>query len=166
MNQLEPKLLQVKRFSDARGVFTKPWEAAGINGDFIPSELYLSNSHAGSFRGLHFQEGASAQAKFLTVISGSIIDFCLDIREDSKNFGRLYSFELDANNAEGIFVPRGFAHGFYSQSDSSVLNLCDNPYDENAERGFRPTSFSEIASLENLILSQKDSTLPPFVGKP
>jgi dTDP-4-dehydrorhamnose 3,5-epimerase-like enzyme len=59
-------------------------------------------------------------------------------------------------------VPRGFAHGFYSKGESTIVNFCDNDYDASAEFGFNPLGFDEIVALGELIVSDKDMHQPTF----
>jgi dTDP-4-dehydrorhamnose 3,5-epimerase len=158
----EPKLIDVRHFSDLRGSLKKPFVQLGPEGDFEVMDLYVSKSVAGVFRGLHMQVGAYAQAKLVIPLEGEIIDFAVDAREGSLTFGMLKQFDLDASNDLGVYVPRGWAHGFYSKSRSTVLNLSDTKYVPEHEIGINPRSFSAIRSLGKLVLSDKDNSYSHF----
>ena len=78
-------------------------------------------------RGLHFQKGEHAQAKLVSVLNGRIQGVLFDLRKNSPTFGEHLSIELDNDNKSQLFVPRGFAHGFLTLSESDrVLYKCDN----------------------------------------
>ena len=107
---LEPRL-----FGDDRGFFFETFHAqryreAGIKLDFVQDNL--SRSARGMLRGLHFQE-PNPQGKLEQVLAGSVFDVAVDIRKGSPTFGRWVSALLSAENRHQLWVPPGFAHGFW-----------------------------------------------------
>lgn len=135
-----PEVIEVKprRFSDNRGMF---WEiyaqakfrAAGIDAEFVQDNQSYSRSK-GTVRGLHAQAPPFAQAKLVRVLRGAILDVAVDIRTGSESYGKWVSLELSAGEANCLFVPRGFLHGFVTLEDhTEVTYKVDNPYDSECE---------------------------------
>lgn len=128
----------------------------------------VSFSKKGVLRGLHFQKGEHAQAKLVSVLQGKIQDVVVDLRKDSPTFGQHISVEISFKNKKQIFVPRGFAHGFLTLSNSAtVIYKCDNYYQEEAERGilYKDQYLGikwETERMGNLILSPKDLEWKPW----
>lgn len=156
-------------FKDDRGYFFESFnhrefcKAIGQEVNFVQDNQ--SYSKKGVLRGLHFQKGEHAQAKLVSVLDGRIQDVVVDLRKNSPTFGEHLSIELGNENKRQLFVPRGFAHGFLTLSESArVLYKCDNYYNKSAEGGIRFDS-SELNikwSLNSnaLLLSEKDKNLP------
>jgi dTDP-4-dehydrorhamnose 3,5-epimerase len=116
-----PDILLIKPqiFGDQRGFFMETYQAeryaaAGIPDHFVQDNQ--SGSRKGILRGLHYQVHQT-QAKLFRVVSGSVFDVAVDLRKSSPTFGRWVGFELSAENRMQIWVPCGFAHGFYVLSD-------------------------------------------------
>jgi dTDP-4-dehydrorhamnose 3,5-epimerase len=111
---IEPEL-----YGDERGFFMEFYEArkfaeAGIQDTFVQDNH--SGSRRGTLRGLHYQIQQS-QGKLVRVSTGSIYDVVVDLRRSSKTFGQWAGMELSAQNRVQVWVPKGFAHGFYVLSD-------------------------------------------------
>ena len=123
---------------DHRGSFTKHFEKdafldAGIS--FCLSETFTSMSMKNVIRGLHFQTH-SPQAKLVSVVAGSVWDVIVDLRPNSITFKQWYAKELSAENHLSLYVPQGFAHGFASLLDNTVvLYQCDGKYDADTDTG-------------------------------
>lgn len=123
---------------DNRGSFTKHFEqdifkAAGIN--FNLNETFASVSMKNVIRGLHFQLHAP-QAKLVSVLAGKVWDVIVDLRKGSHTFKKWRGFELSAANHRGLYIPRGFAHGFASLEDDTImLYQCDGKYDNESDTG-------------------------------
>src|SRR5690606_3615745 len=85
-------------------------------------------------RGLHFQKPPFAQGKLVRVVKGSVIDIAVDIRKNSKTYGKHVSVELNEQNNYIFWVPEGFAHGFVSlEDDTTFLYKCTNFYNKSSE---------------------------------
>lgn len=146
-------------FSDERGNFTETYkksdfEAAGISSDFRQDNQ--SSSKKGVLRGLHFQREPHAQGKLVRVVKGKVFDVGVDLRRNSRTFGKYISAVLSENNKKMLWIPEGFAHGFLALEDSIVLYKATNEYDKESECGliwndstvninwpFKPTYISE-----------------------
>lgn len=132
----------IENFSvgDNRGGFTKCfekdiYEKAGIS--FQLNETFASTSAKNVIRGLHFQLN-QPQAKLVSVVHGKVWDVIVDIRPESKTFGKWVSAELSAENHKALYVPRGFAHGFAALEDDTImLYQCDGAYNKETDTGIR-----------------------------
>ena len=157
-------------FKDERGYFfesfnqQKFYEQLGsIN--FVQDNE--SKSVFGTLRGLHFQNPPFAQAKLVRCIQGSVLDVAVDIRKDSSTYGKHVAIVLSQENKKQLFVPRGFAHGFVTLSDTAIFAYkVDNRYAPECDAGIKFNDASlntdwKVAS-ENIILSAKDTILPSF----
>ena len=164
-------ILSSKIFHDDRGYFFESFnkkvfeKLTGNSVDFVQDNQ--SKSSKGVLRGLHFQTGPFQQAKLVTVICGSVLDVCVDIRPKSKTFGKHFSIVLNEINKKQLFVPRGFAHGFLVLEDDTVFSYkCDNYYNKESESGIiyndKSLNIDWHNKTENHILSEKDSKLPTF----
>src|SRR5262249_48208092 len=134
------KLVEGRQFVDDRGYFLETWsagsfEALGIATAFVQDNQSLSK-RKGTLRGLHFQTEPFAQAKLVRVLNGAIFDVAVDLRTGSPTFRRWYACELDAERAAQLFIPRGFAHGFVTLSDNTVVAYkVDAPYSQANDAG-------------------------------
>jgi dTDP-4-dehydrorhamnose 3,5-epimerase len=125
-------------YRDERGFFletfhARKYAAGGIAGPFVQDNH--SRSRRGILRGLHAQR-TKPQGKLVRVISGSVFDVAVDIRPGSASFGRWFGVELSAENFRQLWVPPGFAHGFYVTSEiAEVEYKCTELYDAQDEIG-------------------------------
>ena len=114
------------------------------------------------FRGLHYQVPPMAQSKLVRVIKGAIIDIILDLRANSPTYGEYTTIELNDENKYLLFIPKGFAHGFYVKSEYAIVHYkVDNYYSPEHERGINIKSLN-VKWLKEIILSEKDKKWPPF----
>ncbi|WP_291319335.1 dTDP-4-dehydrorhamnose 3,5-epimerase [Desulfonatronospira sp.] len=131
---VEPRVL-----GDERGYFMESFrqdifsrEIPGVN--FIQDNE--SSSLYGVLRGLHYQLPPFAQAKLVRVVTGRVLDVCVDIRSNSPDFGRHVAVELSGENKRQVFIPGGFAHGFLVLSSHAVFQYkVDQVYSRDHERG-------------------------------
>ncbi|WP_372754032.1 dTDP-4-dehydrorhamnose 3,5-epimerase [Mariniflexile sp.] len=164
-------ILEPKVFYDERGYFQESYNQQTFN-KVVGKEIVFvqdneSLSTKGVLRGLHYQKGTSAQAKLVRVIRGKVLDIAVDIRKDSKTFGKYVAIELSEENKKQLFVPRGFAHGFIVLSDSALFSYkCDNFYNKESEGGiiYNDESLNIDWKLneDEFIISEKDLLLPKF----
>jgi len=133
-----PLLLRPDVVTDARGFFAETLrvdalEAAGIGEAFVQDSH--SRSIRGTVRGLHYQV-APGQAKLVRVARGTVLDVVVDIRADSPTFGQHAATRLDDIELCGLYIPRGFAHGFCVTSDEAdVLYRTTAYFGPHLERG-------------------------------
>ena len=131
-------LLEPEVHGDERGFFlefynARDFAALGVDRHFVQDNH--SRSRRGVLRGLHYQLGRP-QAKVVRVILGEIFDVAVDVRRGSPTFGRIATERLSAANKQMIFVPEGFAHGFYVMSDTvEITYKCSDYYAPEEERG-------------------------------
>ena len=141
---------------DNRGSFT-PLSLNLFDKKWVQSNVSV-NTKINTFRGLHFQKGEFAQGKLLKVIHGEIIDYIVDMREDSENYMKLQEFKLTRNNA--LLVPRGFAHGFITTEKNTIVQyLVDNDYNKESEGTLFWNDVPELNKKlkgKDLIISEKD----------
>lgn len=125
-------------FADERGFFLESYHrqkfaALGIDCDFVQDNH--SRSSRETLRGLHYQL-KFPQAKLCRVVEGEVLDVVVDIRRGSPSFGQSVSVVLSADNFRQIFVPRGFAHGFVTRSETAqFLYKCSDFYHPEFDRG-------------------------------
>ncbi|MEE9322771.1 MAG: dTDP-4-dehydrorhamnose 3,5-epimerase [Granulosicoccus sp.] len=115
------KILEPKVFGDTRGFFLESWnrslfKSLGISSDFVQDNH--SRSGRGVLRGLHYQI-QQPQGKLVRVTHGAVFDVAVDLRRSSPDFGRWVGVELSEENQRMLWVPPGFAHGFYVTSESA-----------------------------------------------
>ena len=133
----EVLLIAPKVFGDVRGFFMESWNrrafaAAGLHLDFVQDNH--SRSQQGVLRGLHYQIH-QPQGKLVRVVSGAVFDVAVDLRRSSPHFGRWAGATLSAENQQMLWVPPGFAHGFYVLSESAdFLYKTTEFYAPEAER--------------------------------
>lgn len=131
-------VIETHTFEDQRGFFMETYnkrefEKLGILNDFVQDNH--SKSSKGVLRGLHFQKNYS-QAKLVRVIKGKVYDVAVDLRKDSKTYGKYYGIELTESNKLQFFIPKGFAHGFMVLSDTAeFVYKCDEFYHPEDESG-------------------------------
>lgn len=130
-------LIEPRVWSDQRGFFMETWNRrpfaeAGINADFVQDNH--TRSVQGTLRGLHYQVGRP-QGKLVRVTAGEIFDVAVDLRRSSSTFGRWVGRHLSDRNRLTLWIPPGFAHGFYVLSASAeCLYKCTDYYAPELER--------------------------------
>ena len=156
---------------DDRGSFSEVFNLRSIS-EFLPKGINFvqdneSVSSYGGLRGLHFQNEPHSQSKLIRVSKGCIVDVIVNIRPNSRTFGRHLKIELSKENNNLLFIPKGFAHGFLSLSDPVIVNYkVDDYYHKNYDNGINP--FDPDLNIDwkleksDLILSQKDIKLKHF----
>lgn len=164
------KRLKPKVFEDSRGFVAESFSAERFAehdvSSFVQENLSFSKE-AGTLRGLHFQKPPHAQAKLIQVLSGKIYDVAVDLRKGSATYGHHFGVTLSATEPELFYIPRGFAHGFYTLDDNTtILYKVDAYYAPQSEGGIKwddPDLAIDWPLLtENVSLSDKDGVLPSF----
>lgn len=151
---------------DERGYFMETYNArdmqeAGLNMAFVQDNQ--SSSKKGVLRGLHFQK-QFPQGKLVRVISGAVFDVAVDLRKNSKTFGKWYGVELTAENKKQFYIPEGFAHGFLVRSETAEFcyKVTDfwHPNDEGGIMWNDPDIGIDWGDVSGVILSEKDKKHP------
>ncbi|GAB4488767.1 MAG: dTDP-4-dehydrorhamnose 3,5-epimerase [Anaerolineales bacterium] len=130
-------LIEPRVFQDERGFFMETYQArrfaeAGIPTNFVQDNQ--SGSRRGILRGLHYQI-RQPQGKLVRVLAGEIFDVAIDLRRASPTFGKWVGYNLSAENKRQLWIPAGFAHGFYTLSDwAEILYKATDFYAPQWER--------------------------------
>jgi dTDP-4-dehydrorhamnose 3,5-epimerase len=137
-----PEVIKIvpRVFADARGFFMETWQAERFRDNVADVEFVQDNfsqSSQGTLRGLHYQI-EQAQGKLVRVVTGEVFDVAVDMRKSSPNFGKWVGEILSAENKHQLWVPAGFAHGFYVMSDKAEFEYkCTDYYAPAHERAVR-----------------------------
>jgi dTDP-4-dehydrorhamnose 3,5-epimerase len=136
----EVKILEPQVFGDERGFFMETWRDDWFNTEVCERRFVQDNhskSRQGILRGLHYQT-EQTQGKLVRVVSGEVFDVAVDMRKDSATFGHWVGVLLSAENKRQLWVPEGFAHGFYVTSESAeFVYRCTDYYHPSAEHSVR-----------------------------
>ena len=155
-------------FSDNRGYFMetynyKEFKESGIDVNFVQDNQ--SKSKKGVLRGLHYQKKYS-QGKLVRVIKGEVFDVAVDLRKESKTYGKWVGVILSEENKKQLYIPKGFAHGFLVLSESAeFVYKCDEFYHPEDEGGL---IWNDVIigigwpKVDEFILSEKDKVNPKF----
>lgn len=138
--------------------------------DYKFNQENISFSKKGVIRGLHFQHSPNEQAKMVSVLSGKVLDVVVDLRKNSKTFGKWHSCLLDSKTHNLLLVPEGFAHGFAALEDSLFIYKSSHVYRKESEGGilWNDPQLNITWPFSNPILSDKDrnlQTFEEFLGK-
>jgi dTDP-4-dehydrorhamnose 3,5-epimerase len=157
-------LIATPQFEDQRGMFTKGYHADFFNSlpaPFQPKEQFTSLSAKGVLRGMHFQTGKSAQQKLVSCLTGRILDVIVDVRRESPNYNKPIAFELGEMAPISILIGKGYAHGFLSLADSSIVNyLTSTVHSPPNDRGILWSSINFKWPVMNPSLSSRDEAHP------
>ncbi len=163
-------VLEPKVFRDPRGYFIELFNERtmallGLNYRFVQDNE--SQSSYGTLRGLHFQKGASAQAKLVRAVLGEVLDVAVDLRPGSKTYGKHFSVVLNEENKKMLMIPRGFAHGFAVLSPTAIFSYkCDNFYAPADEGGIHyadpDLSIDWRLPKDKILVSDKDAKYSGF----
>lgn len=151
-------------FGDNRGYFMETYnyeefKAAGLDMVFVQDNQ--SKSKKGVLRGLHFQK-TYPQGKLVRVISGEVFDVAVDMRKNSKTFGKWFGVLLTKDNKKQFYIPKGFAHGFVVVSDEAEFTYkCTDFYHPEDEGGILWNDEEvgvawPLEGINDLIMSEKD----------
>lgn len=161
-----PKIVLGVRHSDKRGFFSETYQLQRFTEMELPAFVQdnLSSSAKGVFRGLHWQAAPFQQGKLVTCLAGAIIDFFVDIRPESSTFGQHGSVRLDSTALASIWIPGGFAHGFLSLEDSTLVSYKVSEYwNSGSERSLNPMYLSGDKNFDLISeksMSDKDMDAP------
>jgi dTDP-4-dehydrorhamnose 3,5-epimerase len=164
-------LIEPKTHSDSRGYFLETFrkdsleKKIGHKIDFVQDNESMSTK--GTLRGLHYQLPPFTQSKLLRVVTGSIIDVAVDIRNNSPTFGKHIAIELNEESKKQLYIPHGFAHGFLVLSEFAIVCYkTDNFYAKDYERGIAYNDESLAidwkVQSKDILVSEKDNILPHF----
>jgi dTDP-4-dehydrorhamnose 3,5-epimerase len=173
LNEPTPGVLELRSqvFEDSRGSFSETFSRRTMAGFGIDLEFCQDNesfsSSSGTVRGLHLQVEPHAQGKLVRVVHGAIFDVAVDIRPDSPTFGQHTSVDLKAGDNRALWIPAGFAHGFCTLADETVVAYKVTAlYEPHAERSIRfddpDLGIDWPVDSADAVLSDKDAAAPSF----
>ena len=160
-------LIQSNVFKDQRGIFVKTFHKEifkenGLETDF--RESFFSISKKNVIRGMHFQLPPDEHVKLVYCVYGKVLDVVVDIRNNSPTYGESFSVELTEDNGNILYIPKGFAHGFKSLMDNSVVvYMTTKEYSPENDTGIRWDSFGFNWQVDNPILSERDKNFLPLL---
>jgi len=162
-------VVRLRKIEDDRGYFARAWcrdefLQHGLNAQM--AQLNVGFSHQrGTLRGMHYQIGPNAEAKFVRCTRGAIYDVIIDLRDGSPTIGQWYGIELTPENGLMLYTPEGFAHGYQTLvDDTEMYYMTTRPYAPAAARGVRyddPT-FGIRWPLPVSLISASDRAWPVF----
>ena len=155
-----PKKIKTTLYKDSRGFFKEVYQKKIINNLDFPFDI-MSYSKANVLRGLHIQT-KKPQAKIITVTHGKILDVAVDLRKNSKNFGKYVALKISDNDAFSFFIPAGFAHGFLCLSKECTVNYkCSNYREAGSEKtiSWNDPDINIDWLIKKPVLSNKDKNL-------
>ena len=173
--QIEPLKLKgvyrikLERIGDERGYFMRFY-----NHDVFAShglqtvwqqESVSFNKQKNTIRGLHFQLPPFDETKIVRAAQGMIWDVFVDLRKDSETYGEWDAIELSAENDTAVYIPKGFAHGFKTLAENTLVEYkIDANYNAESVAGllWNDETLAVEWNTENPIMSERDKKLPPF----
>jgi dTDP-4-dehydrorhamnose 3,5-epimerase len=159
-------LIETKIFNDERGFFIKTFavdsfKSLGVDYEF--KEAFYTISRKNVVRGMHFQTPPHDGAKLAFVPHGKILDVVLDIRKNSTTYGKYISIGLSSKDSMAIYIPCGFAHGFISKCNYTIVVYMQTAmYSVSHDSGVRWNSFGFDWGTDNPIVSKRDANLAPL----
>ncbi len=159
-------LIEAPIFRDERGFFMETfseatWPEAGLDETFVQDNMSLSSK--GTLRGLHFQKAPHGMGKLIRAATGSVYDVAVDLRRGSPTFGQWTGHTLSQDNGLAMWVPPGFAHGFLSLEDESLVYYkCTALYAPESERSvnYADPAIGVEWPFPPTLVSQKDIDAP------
>lgn len=153
-------ILETVNFQDIRGGFQKLFNCDyftmnGLDTDF--KEFYYSVSHKDVIRRMHFQLPPFEHTKLVFVSRGKIRDVVVDIRKSSETYGKCFSIELDDCKGQYLYIPKGFAHGFLSKEDDTIVNYAQTSgYSKEHDCGIAYDSIDFDWNIKEPVMSGRD----------
>ena len=152
-------IVKQKNNIDSRGSLREVFNDKILKKKFIFE--YCTTSKGNVLRGFHFQSKFK-QSKYVNVLKGKILDIVIDLRKNSKTFGKIFKVILSKENALGLHIPAGFAHAYYSYDKENIIYYkLDNYYAPKYESGiiYNDTSIKVKWPKKKMIVSKKDKEL-------
>jgi len=162
-------IIELEPMEDERGFFArsfcqKEFKKHGLNFRIVQCNISF-NKKRGTLRGMHYQVSPYEEAKLVSCIRGAIYDVIIDLRQDSPTYCQWFAVELTEENYKMLYIPKGFAHGFQTLEDNTVVfyQMSEFYYPECA-RGVRwdDSTFEIEWPLSEQVMSKKDLSYPDF----
>ena len=164
-------IIELERLEDERGFFArsfcqKEFEEHGLNPHVAQCNISY-NKKRGTLRGMHYQAAPYEEAKLVSCIKGAIYDVIIDLRRKSSICCQWFAVELNAEDFRMLYIPEGFAHGFQTLADETVVFYqMSEFYHPECVRGVRwddPEFAVKWPEINEQIISDKDRNYPNFV---
>ena len=155
-----PKIIKTKIFKDSRGFLKEVFKSNLFKNKKFPFDV-MSYSRKNVMRGLHIQT-KKHQAKIITVTHGKIFDVAVDLRKNSKNFGKYVSVTISDRDDFSFYIPEGFAHGFMCLSKECTVNYkCSQYRESRSEKTLKwdDADVNIVWPFKKPLLSNKDKNL-------
>ena len=152
-------IVKQKNNTDSRGSLRETFNDKLLKKKF--KFEYCTTSKKNVLRGFHFQSKFK-QSKYVNVVKGKILDVVIDLRKNSKTFGKLFKIVLSKKNAIGLFIPAGFAHAYYSfEKENIIYYKLDNYYAPKFENGilYNDKDLKIKWPNKDMLISKKDKNL-------
>ena len=155
-------IIKPRIFEDERGYFFESWSRESFKNNGIDVNFVQDNqsfSSKGVLRGLHFQNPPFEQGKLVRVIQGSVLDVAVDIRKDSLTYGEHVSVHLTGKNKTMVWIPSGFAHGFSTLEDETIVSYKSSGIYNKQSEGSLMWNDSDLNidwKIKESIISEKD----------
>ena len=157
-------IVKQKNNKDKRGNLRETFNDRKLKKKFVFE--YCTTSKKNVLRGFHFQSKFK-QSKFVNVIKGKILDVVIDLRKNSKTFGKTFKIILSQKNALSLYIPAGFAHAYYSYDKENIIYYkLDNYYAPKYESGiiYNDSKLKIKWPKKKMIISTKDKKLLTFAN--
>ena len=161
-------------WSDDRGFFREWFKSEDIENatgkKFLIEQANISLSSRGTVRGIHYSTAPRGQAKWITCVAGSIRDVVVDIRPDSKTYGKWVTVELAGNSGKAVYISEGLGHGFIAlEENTAVAYLVSTPFSPSHEFEINPLdkdlTINWGMDLGDLKISEKDKNAPTLADR-
>jgi len=165
-------VIELKPIEDERGYFMRTYDEVIFRQHDLKQTAWVQENQSlstkkGLLRGLHFQKPPYAETKLVRVIVGAIWDVFVDLRKNSPTYGQWDAIELSAENQTCVYIPKGFAHGFCTLTETAIVAYkVDAPYHHESEGGLRwnDESLNIQWPVNNPHLSVKDANWDDFTN--
>lgn len=163
-------VIELEPMEDERGFFArsfcqKEFEEHGLNPRIAQCNISY-NKKKGTLRGMHYQVAPYEEAKLVTCIRGAIYDVIIDLRADSSSYCQWFAVELSGKNYKMLYIPEGFAHGFQTLEDNTVVFYqMSEFYHPEGARGVKwdDPALGIEWPIKNCIISAKDRQFADFI---
>jgi len=163
-------VVELKKNQDARGFFSrtfcrKEFEAQGLDPNIAQANISF-NLKKGTLRGMHLQKAPYSESKLVSCARGAIFDVIVDLRVNSSTYRQWAGEELTEDNYKALYIPKGFAHGFMTLKDDTVVSyFMSQFYEPGSEAGFRydDPAFGISWPIKPVVIADKDKNWPNYV---
>ena len=164
--------IELEKRGDDRGFFARffckeEYKKVGLDNEILQINNSLTKEKH-TLRGMHYQLPPKGEVRIVRCLKGALFDMALDLRPDSKTFGKSFGIELNGENRTMMYVPKGFAHGFLTlKDDTEMMYLVTEAYSPDYERVIRwdDANFDMEWPVKPQHLSEKDTKAPDFDSK-